>query len=50
MLTDYDIKDIHTGDLVMSISAEYAGYVDTDEFAYTIYDGIPMEVVISVDD
>ena len=50
LLTDYDIKDIRTGDLVMSISAEYAGYIDTDEFAYTIYDGIPMEVVISIDD
>lgn len=50
LLTDYDIKDIHTGDLVMSIATEYAGYIDTDEFAYTIYDGIPMEIVVSVDD
>lgn len=50
LLTDYEIKDIRTGDLVMSISTEYVGYIDTDEFAYTIYDGIPMEVVVSIDD
>lgn len=34
----------------MSIATEHAGYIDTDEFAYTIYDGIPMEIVVSVDD
>ena len=50
LLTRYKITDIETGDIVMHIPTEYAGYIAKNKNDSIMYSGIPMEVVISVDD
>lgn len=50
LLTRYKISDIKTGDIVMHIPTEYAGYIAKNKNDSIMYSGIPMEVVISIDD